>query len=139
MGSEAGDESRAGGESARPVTGGPTILVPRAWTGADRLRAAEAPGRPRGRAHGGFVAGDLAALKKAILLCPGCYHKFDWKRHGYYPVWKYEKTHVVGNCDACKVHSNAGRLFLYEPTVPRAWLTKTEERRIRRHATVVGG
>lgn len=117
-----------------------TILVKRKdWTPADRLKAMEAPGRKAGRSHGGFVAGDLAELKKAIILCEACQHKFDCKRHGYYSVWKYEKTPVMGNCDACRVMCTEARLFLEESTVPRAWLTKDENRRIRRHAITIGG
>lgn len=116
-----------------------TILVPRkVWTKPEILKSYEAPGRKRGQTHGGHV-GTLAELKKAIWLCPDCYHKFDHKRHGYYHVYKYEKTMVSGACDACRTHSNLCRLFLYEPSVPRAWLTKDEARRVRRFAITVGG
>lgn len=118
----------------------PHILIRRkSWSPGERLKAMEAPGRKAGKPHGAFVAGDLAELKKAIILCDACHHKFDWKRAGYYPVYKYEKTPVMGNCDACRVMCQDARLFLYEPTVPRAWLTKDESRRIRRHAITIGG
>ena len=117
-----------------------TILVPRGtWPVAERLKAAEGKGRRRGQPHGAFVAGDLAELKKCVMLCDGCCHKFDWKRHGYYPVSKFERTRVQANCDACKVMSDACRFYIHESTVPQVWLTKDENRRIRRHATIVGG
>lgn len=118
-----------------------TILIPRkVWTKTDILKSYEAPGRKHQQSHGAFVAGDLAELKKAILLCDGCQHKFDWKRHGYYNIHKFEKTFVTGNCDACRVMCVASaRLYLHESTVNQAWLTKDEQRRRRRHATVVGG
>ena len=117
-----------------------TTFSPRkAWTKPEVLKSYEAPGRKRGRPPGVWVAGDLAELHKAIWLCPDCDHRFDWKRHHYYPVYKYEKTTVQANCDACKAPSRLCRLFLYEPTVPRAWLTKDEARQVRLHAIIVGG
>jgi hypothetical protein len=116
-----------------------TILIPRkAWTKPEILKSYEATGRKRAQTAGAHVAGMLSELKKAIWLCPDCHHKFDWKKHRYYNVWKFDKTTVNANCDACKAFSSQCRLFLYEPTVPRAWLTKDENRRVRRHAITIG-
>lgn len=121
----------------------PDIFIRRGEAGftvRDRLKACELPpGPPKRRVPGGFVAGDLAELKKSILLCPSCHHKFDWKRYCYYPVWKYEHMNVRGNCDACKAHTDVGRFFLHETNVNRVIVTKAEDRRQRRYATVVGG
>lgn len=118
----------------------PTILVPRkVWTKPEVLKSYEAPGRKRGQLPGSYVAGVLAERKNAIWLCPDCNHKFDWKRHGYYPLWRFEKTTVSGNCDACRSFSPVCRFFVYEPTVPQVWLTKDKARYVRRFATVVGG
>lgn len=95
----------------------PTILVPQVWTKAQRTQ--EAPGRPAGRSHGGWIA-DLTGLRQCVLLCEFCQAKFNPKAHGYRP-WR--NTHVQARCDACKAHSTRATAFMatehYEQVIPK--------------------
>ena len=106
----------------------PLIITPRnMWTAIERLK--EWGGRKRGTT-GGSLVGDMVHLEKTIVLCGFCQHKFDYKRHGYYSVWRYENTPVVGDCDVCKMRiaGTDGRLFLHENVRHKAWATPEEKR-----------
>ena len=118
----------------------PDLFFPRGeagFTPMDRLKSMEAPGRPKRQLAGTFL-GDKVALKQAITLCHSCQHRFDYKRHRYYSVWRYENTPVQSDCNDCRLITEC-RFFLHEESVPRAWLVPAEARRIRRYAVCVGG
>ena len=92
-----------------------TVLVKRpAWTVRDRNKGLEAPGRPANRLPGGWIAGDLSELKQTILLCTACQKGFDWKKHHYYSVARYDQILAKGKCDVCKVPSEKLYLYLHE-------------------------
>ncbi|MCA9457219.1 MAG: hypothetical protein KC587_11175 [Nitrospira sp.] len=107
----------------------PTILTPQQWTMADRLKALAFGGRKRGTL-GGSLVNDMASLGKTIMLCGDCQGKFDWRRHQYYSVWRYEHQPVTGPCDVCRVQvtGNDGRLFIHESVRPKAWATPDEQK-----------
>lgn len=107
----------------------PTILIPKVYTTMDRLKDLAWPGRNRGTLGGSLVA-DMSELQKALVLCGGCQHKFDYKRHGYYSVWKYENQPVIGPCDVCKLEitGSDGRLFIHENMRHKTWATPDEQR-----------
>ena len=109
----------------------PTILTPTQWTTLDKINAMAYGGKRRGTPAGTHVT-DLSALKKTIVLCGGCQSKFDWRRHGYYSVWRYEHQPVLGQCDGCRgmISGNDGRLFLHESSRAQAWATPDEQRRM---------
>lgn len=112
-----------------------TILVPRDFSIMEKLKSLIAPGRPVGVGAAGYID-DLATLGKTIVLCEDCFGSgpngkgwFEWSKHGYYSIWKYEQTPVDGICDKCKVDGHDRRLFIKEEFVPQCWLTKDEQRR----------
>lgn len=77
-------------------------------TPQNRLRAAEARGRPRGRVTGGWIA-DLAALGKAIVLCDLCVHRFKPSAYGYKAPGNLPA--VRGDCDGCRQFANHAKVF----------------------------
>jgi hypothetical protein len=104
------------------------ILIPKgAWTTLERLK--NWGGRKKGTTGGSLVS-DMVSLQKAIILCGSCQHKFDWRYHGYYSLWRYEHQPVVGECDVCKLRimNNDGRLFLHESHRLNSWATQDEQR-----------
>ncbi len=68
------------------------------WTPQRRVAAGRANGRAPGRLPGGHV-GDLADLKKALILCAGCLPKFNHIEAGY--TRKPNLPVVSGRCDGC--------------------------------------
>lgn len=80
------------------------------WTAPRRLWASVDTGRKPGRLPGGHV-GDIADLKKAVMLCPSCVGKFNPKSHGY--VTKSNLPFVRGKCDGCKSYMQRGHLFVH--------------------------
>ena len=105
------------------------IIARRTWGLRDYLKAAEAKGRRIGKPHGSYID-DLAALKKAIVLCDGCVRRFNHVKHGYYR--QREFPFVRGSCDACKQHSERASLFIHEMHVKNCWTTREEMARLRR-------
>lgn len=107
----------------------PLILTPQQWTALDRLKARVFGGRKRGTLGGSLVS-DLASLEKALLLCEDCQGKFDWRRHGYYSVYRYQHQPAIGQCDVCTVYvqGNRGRLFIHEAQRPQCFVTPDEQR-----------
>ena len=107
----------------------PTILTPQQWTMQDRLAAHAFGGRKRGTLGGSLIS-DLVCLQKTIMLCGDCQGKFDWRRHGYFSVWRYEHQPVCGACDVCRIQvtGDDGRLFIHEENRPKAYQTRDEQR-----------
>lgn len=89
-----------------------TILVPRPDSPARRMAASEHPGRPSGQLGGAWNA-DLTALRKCVILCDFCIHKFHPRRHGYEP-WRQTLTRA--RCDDCKQYSARCMTFIHEST-----------------------
>lgn len=84
------------------------IIVKRQWSKQEVLASTEDPGRKRGKPSGSYID-DLVALKKAVILCSGCLHKFNAKKVGYK---KPERFSVVrGKCDDCR-EFGFGTLFI---------------------------
>ena len=117
----------------------PTILIPKkGWTVWDVLKGMQDIGWKHGRSAKAYVAGDLVGAEKTILLCGGCKHGFDWKKHGYYNVAHYEQILATGVCDVCKEHSPRLELLLHEATRGGCWSTKDEQKALRKKAISVG-
>ncbi len=85
------------------------IIVKQKWSKRDVLASTEDPGRRKGKPSGSYID-DLVALRKAVILCNGCLHKFNAKRSGYR---RHERFSTVrGKCDDCR-EFGFGTLFLY--------------------------
>ena len=80
----------------------------------DRLKH---PGRPVMNPHGSWVT-DKAEIKKGLLLCSKCSHKFDPKAYDYYRTREFL---VHGPCDACKQYANttSATFFIHESFLGR--------------------
>lgn len=104
-------------------------MVKRQWTKADRLKANEAPGRPTTRVHGGWMA-DLAGLRKSIVLCPFCTHKFNPKANRYRKETDFPE--VTGRCDGCKVHDARCTLYIAEELYSQVRMTRDDVRTMAR-------
>ena len=105
------------------------ILVKRAWSFKEYRKSLESPGRKIGKPHGSYID-DLAALKKAIVLCEFCVGKFNAKKNHYYRQREYPS--VRGDCDACKQYSGRASLFIHESQVQNCWTTREENILLRR-------
>ena len=77
----------------------------------ERLKRVEHYGRPQGKSHGTWVD-DLVALRKIIILCHLCKHKFDNEKHNYYFDRKF--PYVMGRCSACRSFASQGALYIHE-------------------------
>ena len=67
-----------------------------------RLKAAEWKGGPgKGRLAGGWIA-DMAALKKAVLLCDFCVRRWAPRNYGYRRrnLWPGQ-SFAFARCDGC--------------------------------------
>lgn len=74
-----------------------------------RLKFSVAPGRPQGRTAGSHID-DLAALGKAIWLCPTDARKFNFIRYEY--AHKRDMPFVRGACDGCGQYHPACVMFV---------------------------
>ena len=88
-----------------------TIHVPKPDTPLRRVQASEAPGRPWNRLAGGWID-DQVELKKFVMLCPFCVHKFN-PRKNHYEVWRRE-VQGIGKCDDCKQISPYLKGFIHQ-------------------------
>jgi hypothetical protein len=88
-----------------------TIHVPQPYTHKRYLDSMEHPGRPSKSVAGGWIA-DFVALKRAIMLCPFCVHKFN-PGANHYEVWRND-IYSVAKCDDCKQHSRQIRTFIHQ-------------------------
>ena len=115
------------------------ILIPKkGWSVWDAIKGLQDSGWKHGRSAKAYVAGDLSGAQKTILLCGGCKHGFDWKKHGYYNVAHYEQILATGNCDVCKAPSNRLELYLHESTRMGCWSTKDEQQASRKRSITAG-
>ena len=89
------------------------IIVKRDWGIQDVLKSQEDPGRKKGKPSGSYID-DLVSLKKAVILCDGCLHKFNAERSGYKKPSKYSV--VRAKCDDCR-EFGFGTLFLHAGTM----------------------
>lgn len=90
---------------------GLTILVPRPETARRRFQAAASGGRRVGAVVGSYVS-DLAALRKTIMLCALCVHRFNPRRYQYEP-WRRD-LYAVAACDDCRATTHGTRIFIHE-------------------------
>ena len=116
-----------------------SILVKhKEWSVLDKMKALEDRGKARTRLNGGYIAGDLSELRKAILLCDLCKHGFDWRKHHYYNKTYYDGIRAIGRCDVCRNVSNALNYYLHEAYRGMSWTPLAEAQAQRRKATLVG-
>lgn len=113
------------------------LYLPKPMTQERKLNIMKHGGRKRGLGHGSYIM-DLVALRKTILLCGKCQHQFDWKRHGYRSIWRYEHMSVQGQCDACRAMCRMdGRCYIHEDHFNACWLTQEKDREARQFACVL--
>ena len=125
-------------EAGKNSPANPTVIVKRkVWTVGDKRKGLEHPGRPVGRTPGGWVAGDLSECQQTIMLCTACRKGFDWKKHHYYSVARYDQVYAKGKCDVCKVHSAQLHLYLHEAHNLAGFCGGERFRASRRGATIV--
>ena len=55
---------------------------------------------------------DLAALKKCIVLCWSCKHRFDHIKASYYKDTRLD--YVRGDCDGCRKYAPQGQIYIHE-------------------------
>lgn len=75
-----------------------SILKHRNPTARDRLKFSFAPWKQSCITPGSHIH-DLAALRKCIMLCSFCEHKFNAKRARYRR--KHFLSGLIGECDGC--------------------------------------
>ena len=82
-------------------------------------------GKKKGRVAGGWIA-DIAAMKKVILLCSTCTHKFNPGRVHY----RKEKEFPVcqGVCDGCSTYDHQCSWYIYEELYNSVRSTRQERR-----------
>lgn len=109
----------------------PTVLVKRKdWTIRDVLKSEEADvGPTHGRTAGSWVY-DLAALKKLILLCPFCTHKFNPAKVGYRKDKEF--PHYIGKCDGCGTLDIRCSAYFHEEIFTQVRSTAEERRELQR-------
>ena len=112
---------------------GPIVIVPaharlgEGFTKKEVLESMEHPGRQTNSRKGYQTPAawldDLGALRKCILLCGFCRHKWNPRTHGYRPMFvpdytgKTDGYQATGKCDACKEQTanlGGGRAFVHE-------------------------
>ena len=112
---------------------GQIVVVPKyhklgeGFSKKEKMKAREHGGRQtnpqKGYQSGASWVGDLADLRKAILLCSWCKSKFNPRRNRYRRNYVPDPTGVTdgyqtnGTCDVCKgqtVNMGGGTLFIAE-------------------------
>lgn len=109
------------------------ILVKQHWTADQLLQDAEAGGKKRGRAAGGWVS-DIAAQKKVITLCPLCTHKFNPAKVHY----RKEKEFPVcqAKCDGCSTFDPRCSWYIYDELYTSVRSTADERRELARQRAI---
>lgn len=105
------------------------LLIKRQFTAEELMRDAEAGGRKRGRAAGGWIA-DIAAQKKVITLCPLCTNKFSPAKVGY----RKEKEFPVcqAKCDGCSTFDSRCSWYIYDELYKEVRSTAEDRRALNR-------
>ena len=105
------------------------LLIKRQWTAETLLKDAEAGGKKRGRAAGGWID-DLAAQKKVITLCPLCTNKFNPIKVNY----RKEKEFPVcqATCDGCSTFDTRCSCYIYDELYTQVRSTAEERRALNR-------
>ncbi len=81
---------------------------------------------------------DLAALRKSVVLCSFCSHKFNPRANHYRKETDFPA--VVGRCDGCKAHDIRCTLYVAEELYHQVRFTRDEARSMhRRGFTFLGG
>ena len=106
-----------------------TVLSKQQWTPKQLLAAGEADGKPAKRVAGGWIA-DIAALKKVVLLCSSCTHKFNPGRVGY--CREKEVPWCQGKCDGCNTFDTKCSWYLHEEAYNEVRSTAAERRALNR-------
>lgn len=101
------------------------IMIKKPLTLQGLLKDAEAGGKKRGRAAGGWVD-DIAAQKKVITLCPECTGKFNPARVHY----RKEKEFPVcqAKCDGCSTFDTRCSWYIYDGLYTTVRSTAEERR-----------
>jgi len=89
------------------------FAILRDWTTrANREKAAAFSGPRSGTIRGSWLA-DLAALKKAVMLCWGCQRKWSPKAHGYErKIVGPGFPEARGECDGCGAANEMCAMYL---------------------------
>ena len=106
-----------------------TVLSKQQWTPKQLLAAGEADPKPATLTAGSWIA-DLAALKKVILLCSACTHKFNPGR----VMYRREKEFPIcqGKCDGCNVFDSKCSWYIHETLYTEIRSTADERRALQR-------
>ena len=88
--------------------------VGKVWKGVGQNAGGlgEAPGRKVGKVAGAHIE-DMVELRKSIVLCTHCTHKFYYRRAKYYKDGRFGPK-VLDRCDGCRSYNGDGQLFLPE-------------------------
>lgn len=86
------------------------------WTDERLALDDESEGKKFGQLAGSYIS-DLAALRKAIILCPTCLPKFASAKNGY--VTETRMPHCMGKCDGCRDMGMERRIFVHHQQIPR--------------------
>jgi hypothetical protein len=132
---------------------GPIIIVPaharlgEGFTKKEVLKSMEHPGRQTNSRKGYQTQSawldDLGALRKCILLCDFCRHKWNPRTHGYRPMFVPDYSGATdgyranGWCDSCKEHTanmGGGRAFVHEEEYAKLCVDPKAARRRAREA-----
>ena len=104
------------------------VLVRKKYTLKDIAKSMEADPKPRRLTAGSWVS-DLASLKKLVLLCSGCTHKFNPAKLGYRRDPEF--PHSLGKCDGCSTFDMKCVAFFHEEVFTQVRSTAAERRATR--------
>lgn len=86
------------------------------WTAQRLVARDEYQGRAARTLAGSHIS-DLVSLRKAVMLCHKCQHKFAASKAGY--VTRSSIPYAGGRCDGCKEVGMKRRLYLHHQHLPR--------------------
>ena len=114
------------------------------FTTEEMVKAAEHPGRQtnprRGYQSAATWIDHLVQLRRPVILCGFCRHKFDPKKHRYRRFYCYtpgaDGYKMNGRCDDCKEETirtpGGGTMFISEESYPQLCLEPQVARRLER-------
>ena len=97
--------------------------------------AAEHPGRRTdGSQSAASWVGDLTDLRKCIVLCYFCAHKFNFRRNHYRRLVVGNSPNANGQCDACKARwfDDSGVAYVHESEYEKVCVDPAALRRRKR-------